>query len=253
MAPATRAPEPARRRPATPTDVSAAIAERRRLERRRRRLAVAVAVGLLLLALVAVWLVRFSPVLAARHVEVQGARRVSQEQVVRAAAVPMGTPLARVDVESVGRRVAEGLTPVEKVEVRTRPPSTVVVEVTERTAVFQRRSGPNHQLVDSHGVVFASQTDPVEGLAVARTSTVDNRLLADVATVVGSLSPAVAKQVDSVQADSADQIELQLDEGRRVVWGSSSASREKVRVLEVLLGQQAQVYDVSSPGTPSTR
>lgn len=253
MAPSTRASEPARRRPATPTDVSAAIAERRRQERRRRRLAVAVAVGLLSLALAAVWLVRSSPVLAARQVEVLGTRRVSQAQVVRAAAVPMGTPLATVDVEAIGQRVAEGLTPVEKVEVRTIPPSTVVVEVTERSAVFQRRSGPQYQLVDAHGVVFASQGKPVKGLPVALTSTVDNRLLADVATVVGSLSPTVAKQVELVEADSADRIVLRLAEGRRVVWGSAAASREKVQVLEVLLGQQAQVYDVSSPGTPSTR
>lgn len=242
-----------RPRPATPTDVSAAIAERRRRETRRRRLMVAGVAALLALALGLVWLVRFSPLLSARQVEVRGASMVTQDQVVAAAKVPIGTPLATLDTRPIAERVAASLTPVEKVKVTTSLPGTVRIEVTERTAVFLRQSGAQYQSVDHAGVVFASSAKPTKGAVLARTATVDNRLLSDIATVVQALPPQLRGQLQFVQATGPDRITLTLAKGRTVVWGSAAASEQKVPVLMTLLGQKATVFDVSSPGSPSTR
>ena len=64
------------------------------------RLVVAV---LLVLALVAglVWLFFFSSTLAVEGVEVQGTAQVTERQVLDAAAVPTGEPLARADLADV--------------------------------------------------------------------------------------------------------------------------------------------------------
>lgn len=253
MTPSSAAPGGPRPRPATPTDVSAAIAERRRRETRRRRLTVAGVASLLVLALGLLWLVRFSPVLAVRQVEVRGSSMVTQEQVVEAARVPMGTPLAVLDTHAIAERVAGSLTPVEKARVTTKLPSTVLVEVTERTAVYQRQSAGQYQSVDHAGVVFASSAKPAKGSVLVRTPSVENRLLADVATVVQALPPELRGQVQVVEATSPDRITLTLSKGRTVVWGSAAASEQKVPVLMTLLGQKATVFDVSSPGSPSTR
>lgn len=253
MTPASVDPAASRPRPATPTDVSAAIAERRRRENRRRRLLVSGVAVLLALALGLVWLVRFSPLLSARQVEVRGASMVSQDQVVEAAQVPLGTPLATLDTQPVAERVAGALAPVEKVRVTTSLPRTVRIEVTERTAVFLRQSGSQYQSVDHAGVVFASSARPTKGAVLVRTDTVDNRLLSDIATVVQSLPPQLRGQVQVVQATGPDHITLALSKGRTVVWGSAADSNEKVPVLMTLLGQKATVFDVSSPGSPSTR
>ena len=242
-----------RPRPATPTDVSAAIEQRRRREARRRRTTMAAAVGMLGFALVLVWLVRFSPVLAARSVEVTGTQLVTTEQVLQAADVPMGTPIATLDTTAVAQRVAEQLTGVGRVSVHTRLPGTVVVEVTERTAVYERRTAAGYQWVDASGVIFNTTAKHTKGVPVATTDGVENRLLADVATVVKALPPALRKRLDHVAASSPDDIVLQLDKGQQVLWGSAAASEDKARVVLVLLGQQATVFDVSSPGTPSTR
>lgn len=214
---------------------------------------IALAVAMVVASLALVWLVRFSPVLSVRQVEVRGTSTIPQDQVSRVAQVPVGTPLAQLDSADIAQRVSTGITAVEGVQVHTRPPGTVVIEVTERRAVFHRRVGARLQAVDAAGVVFADVPKPVKGVLQAETATVDNRLLADVASVVASLPPEVASQVQVVRAGSPDRIELALDEGRKVIWGSAAASQDKGRVLQVLLGEQATVFDVSSPATPSTR
>lgn len=242
-----------RPRVATPTDVSAAIASRLRRERRRRRMVAGAVGAVLLLALLLGWVVRFSPLLAVRTVEVHGASRVPASRVAEVAQVPVGRPLVTLDTHAIGQRVASSLAPVQKVQVRTQLPGTVVLEVTERTPVFQRQAGNQWQLVDADGVVFALMATKQPKLPVATTTSVDNRLLAGVATVVDALGPSVRARVQSVQATGPDQFVLLLDKGQKVLWGSADASADKARVLAVLLTQRATVFDVTSPGTPATR
>lgn len=243
----------ARPRPATPTDVSAAIAERRRREARRRHLTTGLVAGLLVLALLLVWLVRFSPVFAVHAVKVEGNRQVAEQQVVQAAQVPLGQPLVGLDEQAIADRVVHQLVPVARVAIDTQLPGTVVIKVSERTAVYQRKAGSQFQLVDASGVIFAVHSAPTKGLVSAITSNVDNRVLSAVATVVAALPPQVASRVSAVQADSPDKVVLHLDKGQQVLWGSAETSDVKAKVLLVLLTQKATIFDVSSPASPSTR
>ena len=68
--------------------------------------------------------------------------------------------------------------------------------------------------------------------------------------VVGAL--VLVAQVDHVEVVTVDQISLELKNGKTVRWGSAAQSEEKAQVLVALLRQDAQVYDVSVPGTPTT-
>mgnify|MGYP000883567980 CR=1 FL=1 len=247
------ADEAARPRVATPTDVSAAIAERQRREARRRHTVMNGVAALLVLSLLAFWLVRFSPVFAARSVEVTGIQRLTDAQVLQAAQVPLDDPLVGIDSGEIGGRIANALAPVASVHVHTKLPHTVVVDVVERTAVYQRKAGTQYQLVDADGVIFALMATPTPKLAVVTTANVDNRLLASVATVVGSLPDAVRSRVLEVQATTPDQISLKLDKGQQVLWGSADSSPDKARVLTTILGAKATVFDVTSPGAPATR
>ena len=79
---------------------------------------------------VLVWLVGFSSVLATRSVTVTGLGDPGEQAVVvAAAAVPIGTPLARVDTGGAVDRVASGSRPWPSVSVSRSWPSTVVVSV----------------------------------------------------------------------------------------------------------------------------
>ena len=54
--------------------------------------------------------------------------------------------------------------------------------------------------------------------------------------------------------ETIDQITLVLRDGREVLWGSADESALKAQVIDrLLVSQKAGVYDVSVPGSPTTR
>ena len=213
-----------------------------------RRLVVVLAV----LALVAgsLWLVFASSALGVSGVRVDGTHVLDPRTVRRAAAVPTGTPLATVDLDAVARRV-EQLPAVAAVDVSRSWPDAVRVSVTERTAVAVVARGGRLRGMDEEGVLFRRFPSRPRSLPLVRTAgAADQDALREAARVAGSLPAAIARRVDFVQVSSVDRISQQLRSGRVVRWGSADESAAKAEVLEVLLRQKAQRYDVSVPGQP---
>ena len=71
--------------------------------------------------------------------------------------------------------------------------------------------------------------------------------------MVGVLPADIVAKIDFVDVKTVDQISLKFRDGRTVVWGSADESEQKARVLDALLRQRFDVYDVSVPGQPTTR
>ncbi len=233
---------------------------RRRFARRqwaRRWLAwrrVLVAVLALALLVTAGWLVFFSSVLAVAGVQVVGTSRVlTSDGVRRAADVPLGGPLATVDLGAVRARV-ERLPAVRTVDVSRAWPDRVRVEVTERRAVAvvagRAPDGPLRG-TDAEGVLFRQFATRPPHLPMIRTAArTGSTALAEAATVAGSLPPALARKVGYVEVRTIDTISLVLRSGRVVRWGSADDSATKAEVLVALLREKASFYDVSVPGQP---
>ncbi len=227
---------------------------RRRLDRRQRWL---VRAGVLAAVVaLACWLVLASPLLAVRTVQVDGAGSLTPEQVVSAAGITTGTPLARVDTAAAAARVA-GLPQVAAVEVTRGWPRTVVVTLRERVPVAVVATGGSRSLVDREGVLFDTITgDPPAGvvpLAVTDPGPGDAATTAALGALT-SLPRDVRRQVTGVSATSADDVTLQLTDGRTVLWGSAAQTDRKSRVLDALLDQveagaldPAGTLDVSTP------
>ena len=224
---------------------------RRRLEALRAAVAVAVAVALIGLAVYAVY---FSSWLAATSVDVSGEQTLSGQQVVEAANVDLGTPLARLDLSAIQANVAQ-LPAVADVSVHRAWPHTVEIEVTERRPLAAVRRDGGWWVMDEEGVVFRRtphRDDALPVVAVGASARPD--ALSEAAKVVSSLPGAVLDHVRRLTAHSMDSIELQLTDHRLVRWGSSDETDRKVQVLSVLLDQvKASVYDVSVPERPTTR
>lgn len=236
----------------------AALQTRRRFARRqwaRRWLAwKRVVAALLVLVLVGggIYAVYFSDVLAADQVEVTGESTLTDDQVRDVARVPLGDPLARIDLEAIRRRV-ESLPVVKSADVSRQWPHDVLIEVEERTAVAVVEIAGSLRGLDAEGIVFGTFRRAPDGLPRVRTtSTTSGDALREAALVVSALPSDLAATVDHVEVLTVDQITLELRDGRTVRWGSSAQSDEKAAVLEVLLRQDAQVYDVSVPGSPTT-
>lgn len=242
---------PARRRvlPAGPRLQARAKADRvgrRRGAVRRASLLAAALVPVCLLS----WLLLASPLLAVAHVQVTGIRLLPRADVLAAAGVREGTPLARVDTVGVRRRVA-ALAPVARVRVVRAWPGTLLVRVTERTAVASSRQGDGWVLVDGSGLRFSASAQAPAGLPELQG---DAQAPAGPAVeVVAELPAGLRDQVATVALPSASSVVLGLRDGRTVVWGPPGQSARKAAVVAALLSRPGGTIDVTSPGLAVTR
>ncbi len=229
---------------------------RLRARRRRRLIRVLVAVVVLLLVVSAAWLVWFSPVFAARSVEVEGAVQIDAAQVVDAAQVRLGTPLARLDTSAVHDRVA-ALPAVAEVQVSRRLPSTVEITVTERQGVYAIAEAGQFLLVDKTGTGFLSVpslASPLPQVALTDDGSPQaQRLMADAAVVVSALPASVSSQMTGLSATTPDTFLIDLTGGAQIFWGSADRSDDKAAVIDALLHTPASYYDISAPDHPATR
>jgi cell division protein FtsQ len=209
------------------------------------------------LALVAggVWLVGYSPVLVAKSVSVDGVPRGDVSGVVARAAVPMGTPLVRVNTQVIARRVVA--TPaLAEVTVSRSWPNTITISVTPRVPVLAVKDPQGQvQVVDSQGVAYAKVTEPPRGVPLINTVENPSSLesLRAAMTVLSALSPAQRDQVSNVTVLGPNMVTLKLGEVT-VVWGGASEPQLKVKVMTALLRQKGVgKIDVSAPRTPVMR
>lgn len=230
---------------------------RQRFARRRRARRWGVWRPVLILSVLVVtglgvaWVVWFSSVLSVEKVAVDGTDHLSVEQVRKAAAVPAGTPLVRVDLAGVEGRV-EALAPVLQVRAERDWPHTVRIRVTERRAVAVAEIGGATRGMDRSGVVFRDYARPPKELPRVRVgSNVDRDALEEAATVLAAMPDDLTAKVRRVNVESIDRITLVLRSGRTVLWGSGESSEDKAAVLAALLkARKAKSYDVSVPGQP---
>jgi len=222
---------------------------------RRMRSARPWVVGAAVLALVgaAAGVVYGTSLFGVRHVRVVGSGFVGHAAVRDAAAVRAGTPLASLDPDSVALRV-ERLVGVRRAAVHRDWPSTVVIDVTPRTAVAAVPSGHRYRLVDADGVVYRTTSghSGVPLLAVASPGSDDPDTQAALA-VIGSLPAKISDQLVRVTATSPASVTLQLSGGRTVFWGDASDNAAKGRVAVSLLQRPGTVIDVSAPGVVTVR
>lgn len=218
--------------------------------RRRRRVAVAV---LVLAALAGVlWLLLGSSLLDTRQVEVVGTVELSEQQVRRAAQVPIGTPLLLLDTAAIEARVRQ-LGRIAGCEVSRSVTGTVRITVSERTPVAVAPAGDRVRLVDATATGYATVTDAPRGLPELRVPRVSPPAPAARAAlqVLTELPPALLERVTVVSARSPADVVLQLRDGREVHWGGPTRSARKAAVLGPLLSQPGDVYNVSAPALPT--
>jgi cell division protein FtsQ len=232
----------------------ARLEERRKAGRRRRWIRFAALLLVVAAVGTGVWAVYFSRWFAVTKVEVVGTHRLTVAQVERAAEVPMGRPIVRLDTATVQRHVA-GLTVVASVVVTTEWPHTVRITVVERQPVAVARAvGGGFRLLDSDGVdlgAVASQPATLPLLSLDPSAT-DPATLRAAATVAASLTPALESKIRSISALTANSVVLVLKSGATVRWGDASQGAIKAKVLAALMKRAAKVYDVSAPYAPTT-
>ncbi|MFS4505935.1 FtsQ-type POTRA domain-containing protein [Clavibacter sp. Sh2141] len=267
--PAPRAHRPARPASAATGDAEArrqlrrARRERQRYERqevrrftqraRRRRAGLLGALGAFLVLAIVVGVAVYSPLLALRTVEVEGADRVSPSSIQAALSDQVGTPLPLVDLDRVGDEL-RAFPLIRSYSTESRPPSTLVIRIVERTPVAVIQSGAGFDLVDPAGVTIERATARPDGYPLIDLPSADfaSPRFQAAAAVLVALPADFLPQVDAIQANTTDDVMLTLRSGKKVLWGSGERSADKAQVLQALVKARGDVgsYDVSAPDAP---
>lgn len=245
------APGASARRPAVPRPS--------REQYRRRRLAAALAALLLLvgLGLTGRVLLYDAGLADVEDVQVTGLSTVPQADVLAAAAVVPGGPLADVDTGGIAARVVQ-LPAVASVQVGRGWPHTVTVEVTERVPVATATGTGGVALVDRLGVLYPGTPPPgLPRLTFGAVGPDDPSTRAALASLQALPDP-VRAQVLTIDVTVAGvgvpgQVAFGLTDARQIRWGTPERSAEKAAVLTPLLTQDGHVYDVTSPDLPTIR
>lgn len=231
---------------------------RRRRRAGRWRLVRRVVAALVVLGMLAGagWLVFLSDYVTAERVEVSGTSTLPEAQVRRAADVPTGTPLARVDLSGVRARV-EAIPAVRSAEVSRSWPHAVRIVVRERRPVGVIEHGGTLRALDARGVLFGSYGSRPRGLPLVQAGDhASAEAVTEAGRVLAALPVKLLHRVDSVQVSTVDDVQLVLHGGPRVRWGSAESSAQKGEVLAAMMRHAARgvsEVDVSVPGRPTTR
>lgn len=223
--------------------------------RRRPWLLTAMLVAVLALVAGGVWLVELSPVLVARSVRVEGVPARDVPAIKGRAAVPLGTPLAKVQTLPIARRVI-AIPDLAEVTVSRSWPGTIVISARRRVPVLAVKNPQGQvQVVDSQGAAYATVSAPPKGVPLIDTvenpSSLESMRAAMV--VLRALSSRQRGEVTKVTVRGPNMVTLRLGEVD-VVWGGASEPELKVKVLTALLRQKGVgTIDVSAPRSPVIR
>jgi cell division protein FtsQ len=225
----------------------------RRARRRRTGWFAAILVVLAVGGLVAVAV--FSPLLALRTITVDGTSRLDAGTLEKAVDSQLGTPLALLNYGEVTKDLAP-FSLIRSYVTEIVPPGTLVIHVVERAPLGVIQGAGSFDLVDPAGVTVESSKTRPAGYPLIQLGSgkLDGPGFASMAQVLLALPPAVLTKIDTITAQTHDDVTLTLSgSNQRVVWGSSDGSDAKARVLADLIALHsasgAGEYDVSAPGT----
>lgn len=206
-----------------------------------------IGLGVLTVLAGAGWLVFFSSVFAAQQVTVSGLRELTTQQVVTAAAVPLGEPLAVQDLQAIGER-ATLIPQIEQVHVRRHWPNGIAITVVERRPLLGMPHNSGFLIIDRLGVAYETRRTLPRGVMLVQTDPTDAQLLIEMGSAAGVMPKRLREQVTTIMANTGDDITLVLKSGVTVTWGDASRSELKSDVTLALLKRKPKVsVDVSSP------
>jgi cell division protein FtsQ len=243
----------------TQRELDNSLAGRMISTRRARRIVASISVGSLVVLSGAVALATFSPLLAVKEIVVSGTERINVADITKALQPHVGTPLPLVSET----QVAESLSKFELIEsfsATAIPPNGLSIRISERQPICVIASGGQRWLYDPAGVRIAkaSSTDLLPEIVISENPLNSQRFRNSI-DVLMALPEDLLEEVELIEARSKDDVQMSLrsSTGQRIIWGDSSESVLKSKVLQALMKnhrkQSSVTFDVSSPNAPVVR
>jgi cell division protein FtsQ len=191
-----------------------------------------------------------------------GPRVLTEEQILDAAAVPVGSPMASLEKGEVAGRLLSALPRLASVDVVRGWPHGVSLKVTERRAEVLMPAGGHFVEVDAGGVRFGETPHarpgvPLLELELEESASLrrfgEDRLRREAVSVAVALPEALRRDTRVIRATSFDSLTLELTGERVVRWGSAEDSAAKAEALTTVMNAvaDARYFDVSVPSLPA--
>lgn len=227
--------------------------------RRTKRLVASLSIGSVALLLGIVAVATFSPALAIKEIYVTGTDRIKPELVSKALQSHIGTPLPLLDENEVAESLAS-FALIESFSATAVPPNGLQVKISERQPISIVNLKGERWLFDPAGVrvAQASSSDALPEILISEDPRNSQRYR-NAIEVLMALPEDLLDQVEFIEAKSKDDVEMSLRSSRnqRIIWGDSSESVLKSKVLQALMVNhrktQSVTFDVSSPNAPVVR
>lgn len=227
--------------------------------RRAKRLVASLSVGSIAVLLAIVIGATFSPALAIKEIYVTGTERIKPELISKALQGHIGTPLPLLDEKSVATSLAS-FALIESFSATAVPPNGLQVRISERQAITVVAVKGERWLYDPAGVRVAQATGSEELPEIQISEEPRNsQRFRNAIDVLMALPEDLLHQVEFIEARSKDDVQMSLRSSRdqRIIWGDSSDSVLKSKVLQALMANhrktQSVTFDVSSPNAPVVR
>jgi cell division protein FtsQ len=196
----------------------------------------------------------YSPVLSLKTIEVTGTSRVDKAEVLKAVDGQRGTPLALVDFDAIKKNLSK-FPLIRSYVTESVPPDTLVIRISERAPIAAIETATGFETVDPAGIVIKKSDERPAGLPLINlgTATTSSMGFQAAVEVLLALPADLLAKVDSVTAQTLDNVTFVLGSGPTVVWGSKDESAKKARILSILISNepQAKRFDVSAPTIPT--
>lgn len=224
-----------------------------------------VAVVAIVMVVVGVVLYR-SPMFTIKNIEIVGIQHASEAELLREAAVPTGTTLPAVDTSAIEKRLRENPW-VASVDVKRHLPSTLRIEVQERTPVALVDDGTAFWYIDGTAMVLgesAPETQSaipvirdVPGYSGVPGTVRDIEPLTNALVAIASMPDELKTIVRGISAPSVDETTLVTDSGVEIRIGDATEDLERKAgiALSILAdkGDSVVYIDVRSVQNPISR
>ncbi len=227
--------------------------------RRARRIVASVSAASLAILLGIVATATFSPLLAVKEIIVSGTERIDPAQISKALQAHIGTPLPLLNEQEVAASLA-GFELIESFSATAVPPNGLNIRISERQAICIINSGGSRWLYDPAGVRIAKSSagDLLPEILISENPLNSLRFRNSI-EVLMALPEQLLDDVEFIEARSKDDVQLSLrsSKNQRIIWGDSSDSVLKSKVLQALMKNHRKetsvTFDVSSPNAPVVR
>jgi cell division protein FtsQ len=227
--------------------------------RRAKRAIASISIGSIAILLAIVAGATFSPALAIKEIYVTGTERIKPELISKALQGHIGTPLPLLDEKAVATSLAS-FALIESFSATAVPPNGLQVKISERQAISIVAVKGERWLYDPAGVkvALANGSEELPEIRISEEPRNSQRFR-NAIEVLMALPEDLLHQVEFIEAKSKDDVEMSLRSSRdqRIIWGDSSDSVLKSKVLQALMANhrktQSVTFDVSSPNAPVVR